>query len=479
MAEVEGRYDRRLLSVDVVKGISIMGVLFIHPTIYGIWHTEALALETVNFWVVIGFIPIILMGTWGGGFPLISSLVNTYNVFNRLERGIKFRKAIVPILISSTILLLLDPLKGFLFGRTWTNTFPTDSTVYGKYNFSVLSHLLEYGTFRLPTAEKIFQIGSLPAIGLSGFMVVFLLWILFRNGGRKKTKRNVIILISIGLVWAGINNFVCEWTYDYIGVLFLKGGIFTFFAYILRLFFGAQLSFFPMGIYAIFGMVGGYLVAQKKDIKWIKRYGYGFGSLFLGGFVITTAITLSQATGIEAGLFGILDYEIYPRELFFLSIGCMMFILVFLVKKFEYTSSDNKIRLAKKTAFIRRFGVATLTIYFFEPLFNGIFPFIFHRLFGGPVQGFGTADLFMTNVGAIFLYEFVIFAFWGLGVYFWSKTGYKFGLEHLIIVTTRPLRKVKTKRLQLYIPSKEELDALPEKKKRRNRREKQETEKDS
>ncbi len=65
MTEVEGRYDRRLLSVDVVKGIAIMGVLFIHPTIYGIWQTEAIALETVSFWVVISFIPIILYGHLG------------------------------------------------------------------------------------------------------------------------------------------------------------------------------------------------------------------------------------------------------------------------------------------------------------------------------------------------------------------------------------------------------------------------------
>ncbi len=444
--------EKRLVSVDVVRGIAIMGVLFIHATIYGIWHTETNALNIVHIGVIAVFIPIILMGTWGGGFPLISSLVGTYNVYRRMDKGISLRKACVPILINSTILLLLDPLKAFLFGRTWTTGFTEG------INYSVLSSLLEKGEFILPGVERIMQIGSLSSIGLSGFLTVLLLWLLFRKDGKEKIKRNVIILITLGFSLIVASNFINEALHPYVEILYLKGGIFAFFAYVLRLFVSAQLSFFPISLYGIFGIIPGYLFAMKKDFKWIKRYGLSLGSLFSGGFILTTALTLVQASDIESGLFGILDYEIYPRELLFFSLGCMMFILIWLAKKFEYASYEKKVLLSRKTLFIRRFGVASLTIYFFEPFFNNIFANVFHRIFGDLSAGFGNPDPFMSNVPAILLYEVVLFSFWGLAVFFWSKSGYKFGLEHAIIVTSRPFRKVKTMRAQLYNPTDEEVE---------------------
>ncbi len=444
--------DNRVLSVDIVRGLSIMGVLFIHSTIYGIWQTETNALDVVHIGVVVAFIPLILMGTWGGGFPLISSLVGTYLVFNRLKKGRSFKQASIPIVLNSIVLLLLDPIRGTLFGRTWTNTYSV-----GR-NYSILGNLLDNHAFQLPTAEKLMQIGSLPSIGLSGLVTVFLLWILFRKGGIDKIKRNVTILLVLGIGLSISSNFINEALFPYTESWFLKGGGWIFLSYLLRLFVGAQLSFFPIGLYAIFGIIAGYLLVQKKDYKWIKRYGLSTGFLFLAGFVITLVITLLRAPSIESGLFGILDYEIYPRELFFFSLGCMMLLLVWLAKRFEYTSYERKVILTKRSTFIRRFGVASLSIYVFEPLFNNLFAKLFHVLFGDPTV-FGTPDAFMTNVLAILLYELVIFSFWGLSVYFWSKSGYKFGLEHAIITLSSPLRKVKSRRGQLYIPSDEEVAA--------------------
>ncbi len=440
--------NKRLLSVDLVRGLAIIGVLFIHSTIYGIWQTETNALNIVPFGVVIGFLPIILMGTWGGGFPLISSLVSTFLIYSRMEKGYSFKQTSIPVIINSTILLLLDPLRSLLFGRTWTNSFSEG------YNYSVLTRLLDLGQLGLPSAEKLMQIGSLPAIGLSGYMTVALLWLLFHNKGRKKTIRNVSILLALGLILVGSSNFINEALFPVSKNLFIKGGVNIFLAYLLRLFVGAQLSFFPMGLYGIFGMIPGYLYAQKKEFKWIKVYGLSLGTLFLSGFGLTLGLTLSHASSIEAGLFGILDYEIYPRELLFFSLGCMMLLLVPLAKKFDYANYYKKVILTKNTTFIRRFGVATLSIYFFESFFDNIFAKIFHALFGDPTV-FNAPDEFMSNFPAILLYEFTIFSFWGLVIYFWSKHNYKFGLEHAIITLSKPLRKVKSRRAYLYVPSDE------------------------
>ncbi len=443
--------QQRLLSVDVVKGLAIMGVLFTHATIYGIWQTEENALNVVPLSVLLFFLPIIIVGTWGGGFPLISALISTHNVYNRLEKGLSFRRASTPILINSSLLFLLDPFRVMVLSRTWPNAFSEG------INHSIISRLLYDGQLAFPSSEKFMQIGILPAIGLSGFFSVFLLWLLFRNDGRKKTVRNISILAFLGVVLAGISNPLSEICTPFIAQFYHQGGVYIFFAYILRLFFGAQLSFFPLGIYAIFGMIGGYLIVQKHDYKWIKRYGIGFGSLFLVGFMLslTLKILLSPKDPFDV-LFDILDYSIYPRELFFLSLGCMLLLYVLLVKKFEYVSDAKKVILSKKTTFIRRFGVGTLSIYIFEPLIHNVIAAAFQQFFGPPPE-FGTPGPFMVNVPAILFYEVVLFVFWGVAVYYWSKTGYKFGFEHLIKTITKPLRKIETKRAILYIPSAEEV----------------------
>ena len=179
-----------------------------------------------------------------------------------------------------------------------------------------------------------------------------------------------------------------------------------------------------------------------------------FGRLFLFGFAVTLTITIfTTVTGggsVEDALFGILDYEVYPRELLFISLGCMLLLYVLMVKKMEYISEEQKEKVAKKTLFFRRFGIVTLTLYMVEPLFNGLFATIFHLIFnGGVLYDFGTPDPYMSNLPAILLFEATILTFWFVAVYFWSKTRYKFGFEYWIIRISKPFRKVKTKRLQL------------------------------
>jgi hypothetical protein len=209
--------QKRILAVDMIRGFSIFGVLFIHPMIYGVWFSEENALKIVPFYVVFIFLPIILMGTWGGGFPLISSLTNTYNAYHRLEKGFSFKQILKPILIFSTLIILLDPLKALLLDRTWTNSY------LPGINYSIFSHLLETQTFAWPGREKIFQIGSLPGIGLSGYMTCLMIWLLFRKGGKEKPTRNVTILVIAGILFSVLAEPINQFLNPSIIQLFLNG----------------------------------------------------------------------------------------------------------------------------------------------------------------------------------------------------------------------------------------------------------------
>jgi len=209
------------------------------------------------------------------------------------------------------------------------------------------------------------------------------------------------------------------------------------------------LSYFPMGVYGIFGLAAGLLVANHAPLATIKRFGVGLGSLYLVAFVISLIMTITSASNAEDAIFGILDYEIYPRELLFISLGCMFLLLYWLLKRYEYIDDDLRVKRARRTLFFRRFGVATLTLYILEPVFNGIIARIFHVIFGGASSEFGTPDPFMTNVWAILLYVATFEVFWIVFVYFWARSGYKYGVEYWIVKSGKNRREIKSKRLQL------------------------------
>jgi hypothetical protein len=451
---------KRILAVDIIRGFSIFGVLFIHPMIYGTWMTETLALQVVPEWVLALFTPIIIMGTWGGGFPMISSLVITYNTFNRLEKGYSFRSATNPVLINSTLLFFLDPLRHVLFGRTWTNAFSEG------YNYTIMSRLFETGQLGWPDPEAVFQIGSLPAIGLSGYAAVILLRFLFNKGPRQHPQKSIFIPLALGVAFSLVSTPLNHMLAGYVPELYLQGGIYRFLAYLMRFFVGAQLSFFPVGCYAFFGVAFGYLLATRVEFKKIRRVGLslGFGYLLAFGGILTIKI-LRNPGNVIGVIFGILDYEIYPVELLFISLGCMCLIFVGLVKRFEYITPEVKAKRIKKSKFWRRFGVATLSLYFMEPFINNLFAYLFHWIFGTFPWTFGQEDAFMTNVPAIFLYVATFETFWILFVWFWEKHDFKYGFEYWIAKAGKKRRKVPSLRLSLndmsqYYPPKH---ATPEK----------------
>ena len=438
------KLENRIISVDILKGIAIIGVLILHPILYDNFHTPSNAQQIVSPIAFVLLLPLLILATWAGGFTMLSSAVSTYNIYGRMKKKHTFKEASAPILWSGLYLLILDPIKTYCFDRTYFSSFSEEGISY-----SILSRLLQKGELAFPGADKLMQIGILPAIAFSGFLTVFLLWVLFRNNGKEKIKRNIIILAIIGFSWAIFYYPISVRLSPYVLQLFEKGGFFIFLALILRLFVSHQLSFFLMGIYAIFGMICGILLSQNQKFKIIKKISLIISVIFLTAFAISITILISTAEyGAMNAIYTLMDYELYPKELLFLSLGLMFLLIIPIVKKIEFRSAEKRAKIAKKTMFLKKFGNITLSLYVFEPVINGTLGTVFHLLFnGGVLYPFGSPDPYMTNDFAVLLFGFTFVTFWILFVHFWSKTNYKYGLEYLIIIITNPYRREKSRKL--------------------------------
>ena len=437
--------NKRLLSVDFIRGISILGVLFVHHIIYGTWYEDAIALNVISLPVIMILSPIMILATWAGGFPLISGLTNTFTSARRLNKGFSMKETLKPIIMNSIFLMLVDPVRTLIFNR------PGSSPFTGEHTASVFSALIQEGRLAWPSVDRVFAIGSLPMIGLAGLVSALFIFLLFRNEGMKKVKRNVIILLSVGLLIVFFSDPLSHWGARLVPQVYDKGGIFIFFAYLLRLFFGAQLSFFPLGSYVFFGMMYSVLLINHVDYKVIKRIGRSLGYGLLLCFAISLIFVIRKCSiSGDDPLMVVFSYDIYPRTLMFLSLGLMNLITLLLIKKVEYAPELNRERFANRTAWLRRFGMATLTLYIVEATPSMFLSEFFHKWFGGKALWVfdQSVNSFMTNALAIILFTAVMMGIWTLVSFYWSKVNYAGGFEWLNVMISNKFRKSKSTRLK-------------------------------
>ncbi|MBN2155374.1 MAG: hypothetical protein JW776_04980 [Candidatus Lokiarchaeota archaeon] len=430
---------KRIISIDLARGISIFLLIILHTLIYGVWYSEGLALDVVHIAVVAALSPLVMLATWGGGFSYISGIVNVYNMKRRVERGIKYRKTTIPLIVSGIALLLFDPLRSVILYRTTDNVFSPIGSIYiplepSGVNRSIWGNLIETGRLAFADPEKLYAIGSLPAIAISGFVIAIIFAFLFYKGGYKKVKRNVIVLLVLGFLFAGIANPISDYVIIELNLverLYVQGGWKYFLGYILKWFFGGQLSYFPMGSYAFFGALAGYLLALKVDYKFFKKIFLTIILVFLGGFLITAGLLFLNSDDILAALF---DYEVLPRVWLYFSLFAMSLLLLICVRYVEYASEEKRENFLRKTKFFRKMGNVTLTLYLLEGPINLAIATGFHYLFSEPgTVGWGMVDSFMVTWWQIVIFMVVSLAFWLTVIWAWSKINFKYGFEYWVM----------------------------------------------
>jgi len=453
ITEISEKSDsyKRIISIDFARGLGIFLLIVLHTLIYGVWYSEGLALDVVHIAVVATLSPLVILATWGGGFSYISGIVNVYNMKRRVEKGIKYRKTVIPIIVSGFFMFLFDPFRSTLLYRTTDNVFPPigfpNLEPFGL-NRSILGKLVELGQLGWPDPEKLYAIGSLPAIALGGFMVVIIFAFLFRKEGYKKVKRNIIVLLVLGFLFAGLANPISDYIIidlKLVEKLYVKGGGYYFLGYLLKWFFGGQLSFFPMGTYSIFGALAGYLLSLKVEYKFFKKIFLSIILVFLAGFLITAGLLFFTSEDILIALF---DYEVLPRVWLYFSLFLMTLILLGFVRYVEYGTEQKRENFLRKTTFFRKMGNVTLTLYLLEGPINTIIATNFHHLFSSPVTiGWGKVDSFMVTWWQIVIFMVFTLGFWLLTIWGWSRAKFKYGFEYWVMQFGNVFRTEKSIRL--------------------------------
>ena len=439
----------RLMFVDIVRGLAIIGVIVVHADTYGIWYSEANALNVLPPAAVAGLSPIILLATWAGAFALITGLVNAYNVHKRLEKGRPLREVCTAPAINAAVLFGIWVIVALLLTHRRHGIFGGDEV------FSLISGSLALGRFKAPDLQTLYYKDALVMIALSGWVSAAALRLVHRrrpDGGVEisaaAARRRSNVLFASGAAFLALSAVLQPPAFILFERLWRAGTPAALVAaWFVNLFSGPSHVLFPYGGFALIGTALGLSLAAGEDFRRIRRLCLSYGLAFTAVSALFIGRTVAGALA-EGGnpLVALFDYLVITPGLFFFAAGSILLLFPLIVRRTEYRPQSEREEIFRKTVRIRRFGMISLSVFILENPVTAGLGRVFHLIFGNPDA---PTDAFMTNAFAIGLYFVLTMSFWFLAVRLWEKAGFKYSFEWLSIKIGGLMRKTASNRLDV------------------------------
>lgn len=410
----------RLLSIDYLRGLAIIVLVVIHRLHYnwtGMKTHESLK-EYMSGYMLPILIFLILLLSMAGVFYFITGIVNTYTMYNRVMSGKnKIRHILLFGIAGGFWLIVLNYfqrlflMNGFLTGENGQAP---------KYPVGYLTGLIRNPDEVRFYWQQVTEPGTLSLIGLLLIVVTIIFGIILNY--RKYLSMNQMQLILVVLAIAGMvaSVFVkLEITPRY-DEYFNSGQYFkaAFCGHICK-----DFSLFPYVGYALTGAALGLSLAAGENKKTVfKKSMVAAIALIVIGLLIFMVLDKNKFGG--RGTLGAL-VSLAELSLFIL-------FTYFLLKRFDYIPEDKKQIRMNKTAWTRRFGFLSLTVYLCEP--------ILAELLKKPINWIA-GNTWENYFGFVFLFAMLCLFAWYLILKYWEKIGYKGSFEwltsKLLLVLTR------------------------------------------
>jgi hypothetical protein len=397
---VGGFTMKRILYLDTLRGFLILYVIFIHAVLLVIFQANYDYIDILPVWLIVIMFPMLLIAMWGPMFSMMSATTNTFLVYHQLEKGKNLQKTIFNRIISYILVIIIHFINMFFF----IHFIPLDGEIYR----SLICGTLETGQITLPSIIMFLNSGTLLLIGLSGLFINMLLLVLWRNNGHKNLKKTAYVFISLAISFLLIRPFVYPLMNTFILQLVEQNQYII--AILLSWIFRGQFGLIPMAAVPFFGVIFGLLLVGNVKKQIIMKIGFG------------ATIGMMLFALLFLGLFGVpnLTLPYWPVMMVAVNLTIMILVTTLFILRYEYSSEKTQQKLAKRSIFLRRFSMITLTIFVFESIIAVIWANIFTFLFDNP---------FPFNILADVLFLFCVLVTWYIIVRVWEKIDFKYSIE--------------------------------------------------
>lgn len=419
---------KRLVVVDVYKGLAILFVIFFHGLAFNMVSDIGSTQDFMGDAMVAITYPLGILGLDGGIFFMMNGVVIAYNMYIQLQIKKKRLNIVAKgIGINFLIMFVLHYFYSIFLSNDLQSHFPFMSIITGSV---IEGKLINF------SPELLFFNNALTVIALNGLITGLLLVFLWIINGKKFTRIIYWILAGIGIIILFITPIIADILIPFIDLNepgnLIESGNYILATLIVWLV-GPRFPLLPLVIYPIYGMIFGIALAKEsrgeESWKFIKNFGITFASIFTIGSVIAV---------MNLGLPDYTVLHINGLALNFILLAFNVGVMTLGIWGFHFRDMRKRTPDSRKTRGIRRFGLFSLTIFLFDPLIGAIVGRIF--------QLFIPSDVYSNLYFGVFVYVPVLLLLWWLIFHFWEKVNYKYSIEWLLGKLGEKMRGYKSER---------------------------------
>ncbi|MFZ3074250.1 MAG: hypothetical protein WA093_03945 [Minisyncoccales bacterium] len=395
----------RIEAFDILRGVALMLIILFHASVYNFANIHKIDFANPPLIIIL----MSFMALWGGIFIVYSMIVNSLMALRRAEKGFE-HKIFSNMALTGGVLLIFHYLLNIFMGR-WNIDF-----INNRPDLTVVAGSLREMSFAFPHIGKFFEGSSLSTVGLNLIILSGAMFMMLRNGGEKKAKRNYLILWLAG--------------FSIMALSFARVGIFPVLAksiadgnYPVALFFSFFIAnpypLLPYLAYGIFGlMIGMMIYGGRKDL--LKKIVVPSGIIF-----------------IAFGLAGMLNFKktiSTPDFFWFFKTNFELGLFLILLSTAYFLAGRGRY-VSKKLAFIGWFSRVSLSIYMLETLLSELLRVVLSGFIPGWNQ---------TINGCLAFGAFNIIVWIGI-LFLWRRSDFKYSLEYYWVKLSLKIGKRSTK----------------------------------
>lgn len=383
--------NRRIASLDVLRGLAVICILFFHSSIFNYDNIHKIDFSNPPILIVL----MSFMALWGGLFIVYSSVVNTYMLMHENRRG-PDAKEYKFLFIAGVFYILLHFLLNIFLGR-WTVDF-----VNNQPDYTAIAGSIRNARLFLPKTAKLFEGSSLSTIGLNLMVLSLVAFLLLKDGGADKQKRNYWVLGLSG-------SFIMLFSFIRVNIYPLFSDALAKNRVIPSLFFSFVMAnpypLLPYVAYGLIGMMIGMMVYHDRK-RLLKLVVVPLGMAFLA-YGIAGMSMLEKSISKP-------DYFWYFKTNFELGVFILMFAFSVLVVGASSWLTD-------RLSLLKWFSRTSLTVYMLETVSSELLRLVALKVLPG----------WSETINGCLLFGLANVLLWSMILLLWSRTGFRYGIEHL------------------------------------------------
>ncbi len=403
---------RRLESLDVVRGVGVMGVVFLHTALYH--YANLLKIDFANPPAIVTAIGFLLM--WAGLFAMVSGAAHAVRTVERLEDGLAPGQVLRWSLISALIMLVTSYVYFLFLGPALLDR------VAGNHDYSMLAGFITTGKVLAPSLQRLLYVDSLTMIAFGiALTAPFAVALVARI---PKERRGLAVA---GLAALGSAIVLASWARIGLYPIVERAIAERDFGTALPLVYLANKNnpILPFWGFTLIGSALGVSIARPDGWKRTWPWATAFGVVWLVAGVIGY-VTLPDT---------MLERAVDPMWFFIMVVQVGLFTLLLLLAMRLRDRRPAEKPSGPVTRIVRRFGVAGLSVFLIETPISALIS----RGLDAAVPGWNATMPAALLFGALYV------AAWAGVLALWERSNYRFSAERLLVRVMGALGKPSTK----------------------------------